>query len=130
MSDNENQGKKAPGSFATTRARNRPVNLQGSSGSSNSNAEIHDRTGLYISIIALALAGMAFGGAIMLPQIMDAKIAAAVAAAKESMAQQTADAKATAVAGNQHARVALDKVEDFRAKLAAKGIDVPPLDGH
>lgn len=100
------------------------------SGASTSNAEIHDRTGLYISIIALALAGMAFGGAIMLPQIMDAKIAAAVAMAKENMAQQAADAKATATAGNQHARVALDKVEDFRAKLAAKGIDIPPLDGH
>jgi hypothetical protein len=52
-------------------------------------------------------------------RVVDAKIEAGVA-----------QAEATAREARTHARVALDKVEDFRTKLAAKGIDVPPLDGH
>jgi hypothetical protein len=56
--------------------------------------------------------------AILLPQVMDAKIKAGVAASEERA--RTAET---------NARVALDKVEDFRAKLAEKGINVN-LDGH
>jgi hypothetical protein len=86
-------------------------------------ATIHDRTSLYLAIIAMVLSALCLGLFLMqtflMPQIIDAKVAAGMA-----------QAQATAVTANQHARVALDKVEDFRTKLAAKGIDVPPLDGH
>jgi hypothetical protein len=87
------------------------------------NATIHDRTSLYLAIVAMVLSALCLGLFLMqtflMPQIIDAKVAAGMA-----------QAQATAVTANQHARVALDKVEDFRTKLAAKGIDVPPLDGH
>lgn len=122
-------------------SKNESMELQGGSSGARSNAEIHDRTGLYISIIALALAGMALGAEInrnsaqaenqrLQDQAIDAKIKAGMAETLASMQQQVADAKATANAGREHARVALDKVEDFRSKLAAKGINIPPLDGH
>ncbi len=68
--------------------------------------------------------------ALLLPQIIDSKVAAGEARSQTAMADKAAEAKAIANAGREHARIALDKVEDFRAKLAAKGIDVPPLDGH
>ena len=81
---------------------------------------ISDRT---LSVVAIIFACLALGAivmhAILYPQIVDAKIAAGVA-----------QAQATAEAGREHARVALDKVEDFRTKLAEKGIKIPPLDGH
>lgn len=68
------------------------------------------------------LAGAALIGvlllALLMPQIMDAKIKAGVAASEERA--RTADV---------NSRIALDKVEDFRAKLAEKGINVN-LDGH
>jgi len=56
--------------------------------------------------------------ALLLPQIIDAKVKAGVAASEERA--RTAEV---------NARIALDKVEDFRAKLAEKGIKVE-LDGH
>lgn len=87
-----------------------------------------------LAIVALVISSLCLGlflmQTVLLPQIIDAKVQAGMAEARASMQQQVAQAQATATAGQQHARVALDKVEDFRAKLAAKGIDVPPLDGH
>jgi ABC-type phosphate/phosphonate transport system substrate-binding protein len=56
--------------------------------------------------------------AVLMPQMMDAKVKAGVAASEERA--RTSDV---------NARIALDKVEDFRAKLAEKGINVNP-DGH
>lgn len=68
------------------------------------------------------LAGAALIGvlllAVLMPQMMDAKIKAGVAASEERA--RTADV---------NSRISLDKVEDFRAKLAEKGINVT-LDGH
>lgn len=81
-------------------------------------ATLNDRSGLYVAILALALAGIALGLWLNQSQIIDAKVQAAVA-----------QANATASTAETHARVALDKVEDFRAKLAEKGIKVT-LDGH
>jgi len=48
------------------------------------------------------------------------------------IAMQASNAKAEAISAEAktHARVALDKVEDFRVKLSAAGTDVGPLDGH
>ena len=80
---------------------------------------ISDRT---LSVVAIIFACLALGAivmhAILYPQIVDAKIAAGVARAE-----------ATAHSAETHARVALDKVEDFRAKLAEKGIKIE-TDGH
>lgn len=41
-----------------------------------------------------------------------------------------ADANANAKLARAEASVARDKVEDLRTKLAEKGINIPPLDGH
>lgn len=67
--------------------------------------------------------------ALLMPQIIEAQVAKGVAQAKAEMAQQAATANAAANESRVHARIALDKVEDFRAKLAEKGINVN-LDGH
>lgn len=97
------------------------------------NATLNDRTGLYISILALALAGYSLGRQVNLSDVMDAKIqsavATAVASAKIDMQQQASDSKAAANEARINSRVALDKVEDVRAKLAEKGIRIN-LDGH
>lgn len=75
-----------------------------------------------LSIIALMLSVAAIviviAQAVMQPQVIDAKIEAGAA-----------KAEATAHSAETHARVALDKVEDFRAKLAEKGIKIN-TDGH
>jgi len=68
--------------------------------------------------------------ALLMPKIIDSEVAAGTAQARADMAQQAAEARAIANTGREHARVALDKVEDFRTKLAEKGINIPPLDGH
>lgn len=91
---------------------------------------VQDRSSLYVAVIAAVLAAIALGSLIQIPQVIDARVQAGVADARASMQQQAATAQATAEAGRQHARVALDKVEDFRAKLAEKGIKIAPLDGH
>ncbi len=68
--------------------------------------------------LACLLGGMSFGAVIFVPSLIDAKVQAGVA-----------QANATATTANQHARIALDKVEDFRTRLSEKGINVT-LDGH
>jgi predicted DNA binding CopG/RHH family protein len=105
----------------------------GGASATGGNAEVHDRTGLYISILALAMAGVALGLWLNQSAVIDAKVEAAVAKAKSEIQEQVSDAKATANANANEARinsrVALDKVEDVRAKLAEKGIHIN-LDGH
>lgn len=79
------------------------------------------------------LACLAIGGlvmmAILMPRIIDAKVAEGIAQAREAMAQQAANANAVANEARVHSRVALDKVEDVRTALAEKGIKIE-LDGH
>lgn len=83
----------------------------------------HDSGSNALAIVALVAACIALGMVamyvILQAQIIDAKIQAGAA-----------QAEATAREARTNARVALDKVEDFRTKLAAKGIDIPALDGH
>lgn len=98
--------------------------------SPSANVVMHDKSSLYVAVIAAVIGALALGALMMTPRIIDAEVAKGMAQAKAEMAQQAADAKASADAGRQHARVALDKVEDFRAKLAEKGIKIAPLDGH
>jgi hypothetical protein len=98
-------------------------------------AEVHDRTGLYIAILALLAAGMGLGFEIsralstsearafqaqadadrqrLLDQAIDARIQAGAAAAI---------AKANAAEVN--ARVALDKVQNVKVELAKRGITI------
>lgn len=114
----------APESFATTDGKNEPANLQGSHGSSHSksSAEIHDRTGLYIAIIALLVAGMGLGFEIsramstselreLQSQSIDARIQAGVARAEA----EANEAKVTA-------RVAMKEVGTLCASLKASRV--------
>jgi hypothetical protein len=88
------------------------------------NAEVHDRTGLYISIIALLVGGLALGFEMnrsatnseiqrLQDQAIDAKIAAAIAKSEQ-----------TSHAADTNARVALDKVQNIKVELAKRGITV------
>ena len=79
---------------------------EGSSGS-RSNAEIHDRTGLYLSIVALILSAMAFGAVVMFPQFMDAKM--------DALNKRTEIAE-------REARLAQEDLMYLRASMAARGI--------
>lgn len=115
--------------IAPERINNAPTTTVGDY-SPQAHASVQDRAGLYIAIVALILAVLAIGLVIMMPVVIEAKVQAGIAQAKADMQQQAAQAQATADAGREHARVALDKVEDFRSKLAEKGIKIAPLDGH
>lgn len=75
-----------------------------------------------------ALIGLIFM-AVLMPQIIEAQVAKGVAQAKAEMAQQVEEAKAAANSGRIDGRVALDKVDSMREKLAEKGIKIN-LDGH
>lgn len=70
-----------------------------------------ERASLTLSVVALALAGIAIGVLIMMPALIDAKVQAGIA-----------KAEATSHAADTNARVAIDKVEEVRVQLAAKGI--------
>jgi cobalamin biosynthesis protein CobD/CbiB len=92
----------------------------------DANATIHDRTGLYLAIIAMVLSALCLGLFLMqtflMPQIIDAKVQAGIADARAAMQQQVADATAVAQAGKEHARIALDEVQRANAQLEAKGL--------
>ena len=73
---------------------------------------------------------------LMIPAYVDSKMAQAVsesratmavqvADARIAMAQQVADAKASANTAREHARIALDKVEQTQTQLGAKGLIKP-----
>lgn len=75
-------------------------------------ATINDRTGLYIAIISLVFASLCLGlflmQTILMPQIIDSKIAAGMAKAEE-----------IAHAADTNARVALEHEVDLKVKQAA-----------
>lgn len=81
---------------------------EGSSGS-RSNAEIHDRTGLYISIIAMILSAMALGTTLMVPRIIEARI--------DAMSERASLAE-------REARVMQERWNDLKVELAKRGIAV------
>jgi hypothetical protein len=83
-----------------------------------------------LSVIAIAFAAYSLGALSMMPHVTEAQMRAATAEASKDMQQQVADAKANAALARTQALVAVDKVEDVRTKLASKGIELPPLDGH
>jgi hypothetical protein len=67
-----------------------------------------------LPIIALVLASVAIGVLILMPAYIDARVQAGVA-----------KAEATAQTAKEHARVALDKVEQTQVQLGAKGVIQP-----
>lgn len=94
------------------------------------NATLNDRLGVYIAIVALLVAGMGLGYEIAqsgsraeIRQLQEQAIDASI---KAGIAKAEAEANEAKV----NARVALDKVEDMRAKLAEQHIKIGPLDGH
>jgi hypothetical protein len=107
--------------------------------------EHNDHGSKTVALVATILASVALGAILIAVPlvliVMDSKIQAGAADVRASVQQQVADATVRIQSGvaqadvnareaRTNSRVALDKVEDFRAKLAAKGVDVGPLDGH
>lgn len=66
--------------------------------------------------------GMIVTTLVAAPAYIDAKIKAGIAEAKAELAQPVADAKAAANTAREHARVALDKVEQTQTQLGARGL--------
>jgi hypothetical protein len=99
----------------------------------DASATIHDRTGLYIAILALLVAGMALGFEIS--RAMSESNTRLVEASNRAEARErelqaidakivagAAKAEATAQAAKEHARIALDEVNRAVAQLEAKGL--------
>lgn len=104
-------------------------------------ATINDRTALYISILALALAGMAMGYEMsqsssrtemrqLQDQAIDARIAAAVERSRGDMQSQLAQAQAVANLYRTEALLTKTNVEALYTKLNVKGVNVGTPDGH
>jgi hypothetical protein len=83
-------------------------------GGEGGKAEIHDRTGLYISIIALVFAALAFGAAVMLPSVYAAR-----AEVQESRIAALNDRTEKA---EREARVMQERWNDLKVELAKRGI--------
>ena len=75
------------------------------------NAEVHDRTGLYLSIIALVFSAMAFGMAIVLPMIY------------QERTQNLADRVQIA---ERNSALAREDIRVMQQALAARGIQTDP----
>lgn len=71
-------------------------------------AEIHDRTGLYLAVIALLFAAMAFGMSIVLPMVYSERM--------ESMRDRVQIAE-------RNAQLAREDVRIMQQALAARGIE-------
>lgn len=75
----------------------------------DASATIHDRTGLYISIIALFVATLALGMVLMLPAQQAARVEVATDAARKA---------------EREARVMQERWNDLKVELAKRGIPV------
>lgn len=73
--------------------------------------EMQDRTGLYVSILALVIAALSLGMQLQNDEIMEAKIAAAIAPANE-----------VARTAAQNAKLAEDRANKMAAMLEARGL--------
>jgi hypothetical protein len=90
----------------------------------------HKNTALIALILASVAVGAILVSAILMPYVIALSVDKGNAEVRASVQQQIAEATAVANTGRTNSRVALDKIEDMRVKLAEKGIKVPPLDGH
>lgn len=86
-------------------------------------ARVEDHGGKILGLIALVAACIALGAVsmyvILESQLIDAKIKAGVAAAEQNAREARTTAKVTD-----------DKLSELRDKLNAKGMNIPPLNGH
>lgn len=80
------------------------------------NAEVHDRTGLYLAIMAALFAAMAFGASLMLPMVYNARLDA-----YEARVANLSDRVQTA---ERESRVAQERWNDLKVELARRGIPV------
>jgi len=71
------------------------------------NAEVHDRTGLYLAVIALVFSAMAFGMAVVLPMVYSERT--------EALRDRVAQAERAAALAREDVRI-------IQQALAAKGI--------
>jgi hypothetical protein len=117
-------------------SQDKSAKSEGGGSAASAHAENHDRIGLLLAIAAFGFALLSVGMEVnralsagttqrLQEQVIDAKIQAGIESAKAAMQQQVSDAKATANAGREHARIALDEVERIRESLAVKGIVIP-----
>lgn len=60
--------------------------------------------------------------ALLMPSVIDSRVAAGIADARAGMEERLAEAKQIANAGREHGRIALSEVERANAELAAKGL--------
>lgn len=81
--------------------------ISSNSGTIAQGGSVHDRTGLYLAIIALVFAAMAFGMAIVLPMIYQERT--------EALKDRVAQAEQTAALAREDIRV-------MQNSLAARGI--------
>ena len=90
---------------------------------------VNDHGSKVLAIVALVSACFALGAVsmyvVLAAQLIDAKIAKGNAEVTASVQQQIAHAQETAQAAKEHARVALDKVEQTQVQLGAKGLVQP-----
>jgi len=78
------------------------------------NAEVHDRTGLYLAIVAFGFSCMAIGAALILPELYTAR-ADAEAIRIQGLAERVQGAERTAALAREDLRV-------IQQALAARGI--------
>lgn len=79
-------------------------------------ATVHDRTGLYLAIIAILFAAMAFGMAIVLPMVYSERTAT-LEARIENLSER-------AQLAEREARVATERWNDLKVELSRRGIPV------
>lgn len=77
--------------------------------SPQASATIHDRTGLYLSIIALILSALALGITIVIPKLVEAEIR---------------NLRDRAVTAERESRVMQERWNDLKVELAKRGIPV------
>lgn len=86
------------------------------SSSSRSSAEIHDRTGLYLAIIAALFSALAFGFAIAMPEVYGAKT--------DALEARIENLKDRVQTSERESRVAQERWNDLKVELAKRGIPV------
>lgn len=79
-------------------------------------ATIHDRTGLYLAIIAILFAAMAFGMSIVLPMVYSERT--------ETLEARIENLSERAQLAEREARVATERWNDLKVELAKRNIPV------
>jgi hypothetical protein len=98
------------------------------------NQEVHDHGGKTLATVALVIGSVALGAVLvavpLVLLLMDARAGTVGANMRASVQEQIADARSTAREARTTAKVTEDKLSELRDKLNAKGMNIPPLNGH